>query len=140
MSRHFIMEVDTGTVQPGIRWHFEGSKRKIRLDSEVRSTAPNTMPDYFKNVIFWTKLLTGAIFGVLSYFIMRFYQVLTFFVVIPTCAVLAIMITLFVIERKARSIGIELTSRKALGLSLWFSSTWIMAFLALASLTYFLGW
>jgi hypothetical protein len=110
------------------------------LDSDLRSISPNTIPDGLKNVIFWTKLLTGVIFGILSYFIMRFYQVLTFFVVIPTCAVLAIMITLIVIERVARSIGIELTSRKTLGLSLWFSSTWTMAFLALAALTYFLGW
>ncbi|MHA2377668.1 MAG: hypothetical protein ACXADO_05090 [Candidatus Thorarchaeota archaeon] len=47
------------------------------MDSEVRSTAPNAMPDGIKNVLYWTKLLTGMIFGTLSYFIMRFYQVLT---------------------------------------------------------------
>ena len=123
-----------------MRWYFRDSERTVRLASEARTIAPDAVSDGFKNLIFWTKLLTGVIFGILSYFIMRFYQVLTFFVVIPTCAVLAIMITLSIVQRRARSIGIELTPRKALGLSLWFSSTWIMAFLALASLTYFLGW
>ena len=88
---------------------------------------------------FWVKLITGAIFGALSYFIFRFYVQVTFFVVIPALYLvtyLIILIALFLKNNKKLPKDIKPMLRFPLN----FTSTWFMAFFVFGIICYYFGW
>lgn len=89
--------------------------------------------------LFWVKLLSGAAFGALSYFIFRFYVHVTFFVVIPLLYAVTYGIILLYLLLKS---GFKRPAdpKPLLRFPFNFSSTWLMAFFAFAIICYYFGW
>ena len=89
--------------------------------------------------LFWVKLVSGAAFGALSYFIFRFYVHVTFFLVIPLSYLVTYgMILLYLIVRSGMKKPDD--PRPMLTFPLNFSSTWFMAFFVFGITCYYFGW
>lgn len=89
--------------------------------------------------LFWVKLLTGAAFGTLSYFIFRFFVHLTIFGVIPALYFVTYLLILFAVLAKS---GMELPSdmKPLLRLPLNYSGTWLISFFVFGIVCYYFGW
>lgn len=92
-----------------------------------------------RDSIFWLKLVLGAVSGTASYFILRFYIYLTFFVFIPALYALTLLITLFYIHLK-RAGEEPFEVKRDLRMSLHFTGTWMMVFLVFGTACYYFGW
>ena len=87
--------------------------------------------------IFWTKLLTGSLFGALSYFIRRFYFEWEFLWAIPLFVILSYVIALVIVfsfSKNTRTAGGFLKTAAA------YSGTWMMSYLVLGGLCFLGGW
>ncbi|MFO7836507.1 MAG: hypothetical protein R6V83_07625 [Candidatus Thorarchaeota archaeon] len=107
-----------------------------------RATTPVSNDDLSvkgKENVFWTKIICGMTFGFSSYFVTRFTAapwyllILVFFV--PT-----MIISTFVIWRKAQVLGVEISIAEAMKSAFDFTGSWLMAYIAFVTLAYFVGW
>lgn len=103
--------------------------------------APNhSTPRYDLNIIlFWSKLSMGLVFGFLSYIVMRLSD-LTFFLMIPLLLVIALLISVIVVVFYDRKYNTGMTIKRLVWKSISSSTgTYIIAFVALAVLSFFWG-
>ncbi|MGY5855562.1 MAG: hypothetical protein RTS72_03115 [Candidatus Thorarchaeota archaeon] len=107
-------------------------------DPEMQETVSKTNPIFPTNVtIFWTKLLTGSLFGALSYFIRRFYFEWEFLWAIPLFAIASYVIALVIVVilgKTNKSVGGLLKTSAA------YTGTWMMSYLVLGGLCFLGGW
>ncbi|MFX0107792.1 MAG: hypothetical protein ACFE7R_05895 [Candidatus Hodarchaeota archaeon] len=108
--------------------------------NEASTRASKLLPDKIQNILYWTKVITGIAFGTLSYFVIRFTKILTWYIMLPSLLLVTLGITTYYIQKELRAIGINLPSKRALRTSLKFTGTWILAYFTFATLTYFVGW
>ncbi|TFF91105.1 hypothetical protein EU545_05610 [Candidatus Thorarchaeota archaeon] len=108
--------------------------------SEI-SQPTDVIIDYsaLREKVFWAKLVLGAVFGALSYFIFRFFIYVTFFVVIPALYFSTYLLILLAVLVKT-GMKIPMDKKPLLRLPLNYSSTWLMAFFVFAVACYYFGW
>jgi hypothetical protein len=89
-------------------------------------------------VIYWSKLVMGLFFGFASYMIMRVSD-LTFFLMVPLLLILAIVITLLIVRHYDQKYNVGLTQRQIIKRSLMYTGTYFLAFITLATLSFYWG-
>ena len=89
-------------------------------------------------VIYWSKLTMGLVFGFLSYMIMRVSD-LTFFLIVPLLLIVALILTLLIVIFYDRRYETNLPKRKIIKRSLMYTGTYFLAFVALATLSFYWG-
>lgn len=89
-------------------------------------------------VIYWSKLTMGLVFGFLSYMIMRLSD-LTFFLIVPVLLIVALITTLVIVMLYDRKYGANLPRKKIIKRSLMYTGTYFIAFIALATLSFYWG-
>jgi hypothetical protein len=97
-------------------------------------------PRYDLNsVLYWSKLSLGLLFGFLSYMVMRL-SALTWFLIIPLLLIIALLISVILVVLYDRK---YVTGMSYMGM-VWksintYTGTYIIAFIALAMLSFFWG-
>ncbi len=89
-------------------------------------------------VIYWSKLIMGLVFGFLSYMIMRLSD-FTFFLIVPLLLIVALLITSVIVIIYDRKYHVNLTHWKIFKRSLMYTGTYFLAFVALATLSFYWG-
>jgi hypothetical protein len=96
-------------------------------------------PRYDLNIVlYWSKLSFGMVFGFLSYMIMRLSD-FTFFLIIPLLLVVALLLSLLVVVLYDRKFSINMTLKRKFWKSLSYTGTYLIAFIALATLSFYWG-
>ncbi|MFW9807504.1 MAG: hypothetical protein ACFFFK_12315 [Candidatus Thorarchaeota archaeon] len=90
------------------------------------------------NMIYWLKLSLGMFFGFLSYMIMRLSD-LTFFLMVPLLMLVAYIITILMVIRYDRKHSLGLTQKRIIKRSMMYTGTYFIAFIALATLSFYWG-
>lgn len=88
--------------------------------------------------LFWTKIISGIAFGFSSYFVTRFTE-LPWYVLIPIFFVPTLIISVFTIRRTVGN-ETETAMQNLMKTALRYSGSWLMAYLAFATIAYFVGW
>jgi len=88
--------------------------------------------------LFWTKIICGIAFGFSSYFVTRFTE-LSWYVLIPIFFVPTLIISVFTIRRTVGN-ETDTTMQNVMKKALRYSGSWLMAYLAFATIAYFVGW
>ena len=83
------------------------------------------------------KILTGSIFGVVTYFIRRFAFEWEFLVAIPLFAIISYGIAIAVVAMKMKD---NLDTKEILKTAAGYTGTWFMCYLVFGGLTYLGGW
>jgi hypothetical protein len=102
--------------------------------STVQSAARNRLD----LILYWYKLLTGMFFGFLSYMIMRVSD-LTFFLIIPLLLVIALLISFGIVYNYNKNHPTSFTQKMIIKRSLMYTGTYFLAFIALATLSFYWG-
>ncbi|MFW9787674.1 MAG: hypothetical protein ACFFE2_11500 [Candidatus Thorarchaeota archaeon] len=89
-------------------------------------------------VLYWYKLVTGMVFGFLSYMIMRVSD-LTFFLIVPLLLFIALLIALGIVYNYNQKHPTQFTKKMIIKRSLMYTGTYFLAFLALATLSFYWG-
>ena len=89
-------------------------------------------------VIYWSKLSMGLFFGFLSYMIMRVSD-LTFFLMVPLLLVIALLVTGLIVRHYNTKYSVGLSQKKIVKRSLMYTGTYFLAFIALATLSFYWG-
>jgi hypothetical protein len=101
------------------------------------TTHPDSLQD-LANIVYWSKLSMGMLFGFLSYMIMRLSD-LTFFFVVPLLLIVALLISAIIVVVYNRRHDIHLPRSKILKRSIMYTGTYFIAFVALATLSFYWG-
>lgn len=78
------------------------------------------------------------LFGFLSYMVMRLGD-LTFFIMVPLLLILALFLSFLIVLVYDRRHNTEMTTRKIFLKSLNYTGTYLLAFIALATLSFYWG-
>ena len=99
-----------------------------------------TKPRYDLNIIlYWSKLALGLVFGFLSYMIMRLSD-LTFFLMIPLLLIFALVISFVLVWFYNQKYMTRMSTKRMIWKSISsYTGTYIIAFLALATLSFYWG-
>lgn len=89
-------------------------------------------------ILYWYKLSTGMIFGFLSYLIMRVSD-LTFFLMVPLLLVIAYLLAIGIVYRYNQRNDTGFTQKMIVKRSLMYTGTYFLAFIALATLSFYWG-
>ncbi|MGV9103692.1 MAG: hypothetical protein ACOC38_02405 [Promethearchaeia archaeon] len=92
-----------------------------------------------KESVFWAKIICGMAFGFSSYFVTRFMEV-PWYLLILVFFVPTMIISTFVIWRKAQVLRVDVSIAEAMKSALDFTGSWLMAYIAFVTLAYFVGW
>ena len=90
------------------------------------------------SVIYWSKLSMGLFFGFMSYMIMRVSD-LTFFLMVPLLLFLTLFITLLIVRYYDQKYNAGLTQRQVIKRSMMYTGTYFLAFVAIATLSFYWG-
>jgi hypothetical protein len=107
--------------------------------SEVTVSPESQKSDSIIHYLFWLSLVFGAISGGASYFILRFTQGLTWYVLAPILYFINyIIIYYFICNRTKLS---ESTNEKCdFKTTLKFTSTWIIVYFVVGTAIFYYGW
>ncbi|MBY8997942.1 MAG: hypothetical protein KGD60_09430 [Candidatus Thorarchaeota archaeon] len=104
-------------------------------------TTPNlSNPRFELNIIlYWSKLSLGLLFGFLSYMVMRLSD-LTWFLMVPLLLIIALMISVVLVVLYDRKYATGMSFKGMVWKSInSYTGTYIIAFVALAILSFFWG-
>ena len=101
------------------------------------TTHPDSLQDLIK-IIYWSKLSMGMLFGFLSYMIMRLSD-LTFFFVVPLLLIIALLISIIMVIMYDRRHDTHLPRKRIFKRSIMYTGTYFIAFVALATLSFYWG-
>lgn len=91
------------------------------------------------NILYWSKLSMGLVFGFLSYMVMRLSS-LTWFLMVPLLLIIALVISVIVIVFYDRKYNTGMSFKGMVWKSInTYTGTYIIAFVALAILSFFWG-
>jgi len=94
---------------------------------------------YISQYLFWTMLILGGISGAAGYFILRFFDGLTWYLLAPLLyGVNFICIFLLIYYRQKNEEPVD--TRQILRFILKYTGTWIIAYFALGTATFYFGW
>lgn len=90
-------------------------------------------------ILYWSKLSLGLVFGFLSYMVMRLSN-LTWFLMVPLLLIIALLISVIVIALYDRKYNTGMSIKGIIWKSInTYTGTYIIAFVALAILSFFWG-
>lgn len=107
----------------------------MQEDSSTVQTAARNKLDL---ILYWYKLVSGIVFGFLSYLIMRVSD-LTFFLMVPLLLVIALVISVLIVIFYNRKHSTNFTQKMIVKRSLMYTGTYFLAFVALATLSFYWG-
>ena len=101
---------------------------------------PLSSPRYDLNsILYWSKLSLGLFFGFLSYMVMRL-SALTWFLMIPLLFIIALLISIVLVVLYDRRHNTGMSYKGMVWKSInTYTGTYIIAFIALAILSFFWG-
>ncbi|NHI88303.1 MAG: hypothetical protein EAX87_02200 [Candidatus Thorarchaeota archaeon] len=102
-----------------------------------QTTHPDSLQD-LTNIVYWSKLSMGMLFGFLSYMIMRLSD-LTFFFVVPLLLIVALLISVIIVVVYDRRHDTQLPRKRIFKRSIMYTGTYFIAFIALATLSFYWG-
>ena len=93
----------------------------------------------FTQVLFWITLLLGGISGVMGYLILRFIDLLTWYIVAPLLFVVNYAIMYYYLHNRGNptTVGDKKSLQK---FTLKYSGTWIIAYFAVSTAIFYFGW
>ncbi len=90
-------------------------------------------------VLYWSKLSMGLLFGFLSYMVMRLSN-LTWFLVIPLLLIIALIVSFVIVMLYDRKHNAEMSIKGMVWKSInTYTGTYLIAFIALAIVSFFWG-
>lgn len=111
----------------------------MRMNELATPSSANGLPVRAKDYLFWAKTVCGVSFGFGSYFVTRFINT-PWYILILLFFVGTLFISAYLVKRWSEKDGYEMTNRKAMRSAFGFSGTWLLAYLAFATLAYYAGW
>ncbi len=107
--------------------------------SELNPAIENLSATDISHYLFWTTLILGAVSGVASYFILRFSDSLTWYVLAPILFGVNIVFLFLLINHRQRSEK-PVGNKQILRFILKYSGTWIIVYFAAATAIFYFGW